>query len=186
MAGIRQVLVLGAALSLAAGCYQGTDAVGDDIAATRSEHFNTTNLNGLNLNGLNLNGSKFSAVFKVGKKHVYRHGTDFIGAEFEITATGLDENGNEVSEDFILRIDDIFPDPNWDDVLLYDMSYRPAGVDSWQPLCDDGGPVIPLNNYWDLETGDRIDDPNVVTFACTNAVLAKCVEWGYRPWATAE
>jgi hypothetical protein len=110
---------------------------------------------------------------------------DMIGGEFSLTATA-EVDGQEVSEKFVLRIDDIIHDPNHDDVLLYDISVRPDGGADWAPLCVDGVPAIPLNNYWDLKTGDRIDDPNVVTFACTNAVLAKCVEWGYRPWATAE
>ncbi len=46
--------------------------------------------------------------------------------------------------------------------------------------------AIPVANYWNLETGDRVDDPNVFVWACTNAVIAKCVLWGYRPWATAK
>jgi hypothetical protein len=71
-------------------------------------------------------------------------------------------------------------------VFLYDLTYRSANSASWQPYCGDSSVrAIPLKNYWNLETGDRVDDPNVVTFGCTNAVLAKCTLWGYRPWATA-
>jgi hypothetical protein len=94
-----------------------------------------------------------------------------------------------VVEDFKLKVDDIYPSGTDDDVFLYDVTYRPAAGGDWKPLCVDSAnqPVaaIPLQNYWNLQTGDRIDEPNVFVFACTNAVLAKCVLWGYRPWATA-
>jgi len=146
---------------------------------------NGLSLNGLSLNGLSLNGTEFSALFFNQGKLVWRSGTDFIGAEFTIRASGKDQYGKTVYEDFVVRIDDMTLDPNYDDVFLYDLSYRSKLRGDWKSPCADGLPVIPLNNYWDLETGDRIDNPKAITFACTNAVLAKCVEWGYRPWAEA-
>ncbi|PCC72590.1 hypothetical protein SAMN02745121_01702 [Nannocystis exedens] len=154
-------------------------------------------LNGVNLNGPVLQGpvlqgpvlqgSEFSAkVVKNGKK-VWAKGMDFIGSEWELTV-GQVIDGEEVYEDYVLRIDDINKSPGQDDVYLYDVVHRAKGSNQWKPLCQDGQgglvPAIPVANYWNLETGDRVDDPNVFVWACTNAVIAKCVLWGYRPWAT--
>jgi hypothetical protein len=87
-------------------------------------------------------------------------------------------------------MDDIFPDPTdpTGDVYFYDIRVYDDANQVWLSLCFDhnGQPTeaIPIANYWDAATGDRIDDPDAVTFACRDAVLAKCVEWGYRPWAS--
>jgi len=205
--GHRGVLLL-PALGLASACYHGVESV-SDIVSTREVgfnnqvlngihlngihlngihlngiHLNGMHLNGIHLNGIHLNGTEFSAVFPVNGEEVPRSGLDFIGAEFEMIAEG-EVDGVPAAETFLVRIDDITPDAQWGDTYLYELSYRPVLSDVWTDLCAGGVPAIPLNNYWDLETGDRIDDPNVATFACTNAVLAKCVEWGYRPWAEA-
>jgi hypothetical protein len=147
------------------------------------------NLQGINLQGINLQGTEFGGLLKINGKWIWRSGEDLIGAEWRLRIAGKDENGKPTTEDFVLRFDDIYLDPNYDDVWLYDVSYRPKLDNTWKPLCSDGKgnalPAIPLQNYWDAATGDRIDDEDVVTFSCTNAVLAKCVEWGYRPWAEA-
>jgi len=44
---------------------------------------------------------------------------------------------------------------------------------------------VPMHNYWDEVTGDRIDDEDAYTLACTDAVIGKCVTWGYRPYGDA-
>jgi hypothetical protein len=35
---------------------------------------------------------------------------------------------------------------------------------------------------WD-ERGARRDAPGRFTFACENGAIAKCIDWGYEPWA---
>ena len=146
-------------------------------------------LQGVKLQGVKLQGTTFSGVVLQDGQSVDRSGEDLIGAEWDVEITSADGQGNPVEEEFVLRFDDIYPDGNHDDVFLYEVSYRSKLSNEWSSLCEDSQgnplPAIPLSNYWDEATGDRIDDPNVVSFACTNAVLAKCVEWGYRPWATA-
>ncbi|MBZ5715768.1 ADYC domain-containing protein [Nannocystis pusilla] len=72
------------------------------------------------------------------------------------------------------------------DVWLFDVSLK---VDSggWGPLCLDntGEPTqaILLTEVWNPGTGGRIAPAaGSVTFACRDTALAKCVEWGYKPW----
>jgi hypothetical protein len=39
-----------------------------------------------------------------------------------------------------------------------------------------------VSGVWD-ETGARHKLPGKFTFACENGAIAKCVDWGYKPWA---
>jgi len=155
---------------------------------------NEFRLNEFRLNEFRLNGSSFEGVELVNGEEVFRSGMDLIGGEFEMSGTIEGEDEDDLEVTYIIRIDDIYPDTEsgYDDILLYDLSYNILGDDEeeWQSPCvDDMGLPVPataLSNSWDDETGDRIDDPDVVTFACTNGVIAHCVQWGYRPWAEAD
>ncbi|WAS97320.1 ADYC domain-containing protein [Nannocystis punicea] len=143
---------------------------------------NGINLNGINLNGLSLTGSSLSATGLVNGALQLFTGAQLVGAVIDLDIDG---------EPWKLRFDDIYKNPAapTSDVWFYDISIQAPGDPGWESLCFDhlGQPTqaIPLANHWDLTTGARIVDPGVVTFACRDAVLAKCVEWGYRPWATA-
>jgi uncharacterized protein YjbI with pentapeptide repeats len=142
---------------------------------------NGVELNGVELNGVELNGTVFSGTQVVDGQQVQQSGTALIGAQFHLLRDGAE---------FTLTFDDIYKNPAdpGGDVYFYDISVYDSQDASTTPLCQHEGqpvPAIPLTNLWDPVTGDRIDNPNAVTFACTGAVLAKCVVWGYRPWATA-
>ncbi|WAS97832.1 ADYC domain-containing protein [Nannocystis punicea] len=142
---------------------------------------NNWSLNGINLNGINLNGSSFSATQIVDGSPVQVSGDDLVGSLLTLEGAG---------ETYVLRFDDIYLDPADPDgdVWFYDISVQDVAESTWSSLCYDhnGQPTqaIAIGNWWDGTTGDRVDDAGVVTFACRDAVLAKCVEWGYRPWAT--
>lgn len=113
------------------------------------------------------------------------YGQSFTGAEF----TGNLGNGSTVK----LRIRSITaaPAPN-DDLRLYDVAYRDnSGV--WVPACHDatGAPVLamPVQGVWNYQQdvpggGSKLEDSERFTFACMGGAIAKCVLWGYRPWAT--
>ena len=135
--------------------------------------------------GLVLQGSSFSGtVLKDGVSYDLS-GLDFIGAEFELRLEAI-VGGAPVVEEVVLRINDIQASEQHSDVLLYDLTYRSKSSSQWLPYCGDNDvAAVPLQHYWDPATGDRVDAPNVVTFGCSNAVLAKCALWGYRPWASA-
>ncbi|WP_096326163.1 ADYC domain-containing protein [Nannocystis exedens] len=142
---------------------------------------NGMRMNGINLNGLNLDGSVLSATGVVDGAPQLFTGAQLIGAIIDLDIGGAA---------WQLRFDDIYKNPAapTGDVWFYDISVLAPGETVWDSLCFDqlGQPIqaIPLANYWDASTGAKIIDPTVVTFACRDAVLAKCVEWGYRPWAS--
>jgi hypothetical protein len=149
--------------------------------ALNGMRMNGWNLNGWNLNGISLVGSSFSATQDVDGTAVPVSGDDLIGSVLTLEGGGTT---------FVLRFDDIYldpADPNGD-VWFYDIAVQDNETSLWSSLCNDhnGQPTqaIAIHNWWDPTTGARIDDPTAVTFACRDAVLAKCVEWGYRPWAT--
>ena len=135
--------------------------------------------------GVVLQGTTFYATVSKNGVTYNLSGMDFVGAEFDLRLTAI-VNGQQMVQDVVIRINSITPSPKYPDVLQYDLTYREKNSAAWKPYCGDSNvQAVPLNSYWDVETGDRIDDPNVVTFGCANAVLAKCTLWGYRPWATA-
>ncbi len=146
-------------------------------------------LQGPVLQGPVLQGSLFTGYVLKNGVQVLASGQDFVGSTWDLRVGQVDEQGHELVEDYVLRFDAIYPSAEQPDAYLYNIVHRPKAGGAWKPLCTDGNggmvPAIPLKNYWNLETGDRIDDANVITFACKNAVLAKCVLWGYRPWASA-
>jgi hypothetical protein len=143
---------------------------------------NAWSLNGRTLNGRTLNGTLFAGTQVVDGQVVTVSGTQMIGSLLTIRADGVD---------LTLRFDDIYKDPAnpTGDVYFYDVSVHDAVAGTWTSLCadDEGQPLaaIPLQHYWNPVTGARVNDADAVTFACRGAVLAKCVEWGYRPWASA-
>jgi len=144
---------------------------------------NGWSLNGWSLNGVALDGTLFHGSQQLDGQEVARHGVDFIGSTLVLV---------HEDQQYNVRIDDIYNNPAdpEGDVYFYRVSVQDPEDGTWSSLCVDaeGQPTeaIPLANHWDAVTGDRVDAPDTVTFACRGAVLAKCVEWGYRPWASAE
>ena len=141
---------------------------------------NGFSLNGFSLNGFSLNGTSFSATKIVDGVPTVVTGTGLIGTSMTLV------HGTDI---FTLTFDNIHLDPYnpAGDVYLYDITVHDVIHNFSAPLCTLDGvaaPAIPLRNHWDPLTGDRIDDVTVITFACRGGALAKCVDWGYRPWAT--
>ena len=158
------------------------DAVDFRLGAGNSQVLNSAVFNGVQFNGVQFNGSSFTGTLATAEGAVVKSGLAFEGAELRLLV-----NGAAVT----LRFDDIYPDPAHPngDVYFYQISVREDSVGTWTSLCKNFGgaatAAIPMANYWNYTTGARIDDPNVITFACRGGALAKCVEWGYVPWHTA-
>ena len=49
--------------------------------------------------------------------------------------------------------------------------------------CQPGKQGVFVAGRWDAQAA-FVDDPGVVTYACMDGVIAKCVDWGYAPWLT--
>ena len=141
--------------------------------------------NGLVLQGVELDGTLISATATRDGQSAEVSGLDFVGTEFDLHYESV-VNGEAVVEDLVLRIDDIEPSVDQADVFIYHLTYRAKDSDQWLPYCgDDQVGAIPFSGYWDSKA-DYVENKDVLTFGCTNAVLAKCVLWGYRPWAEVE
>jgi hypothetical protein len=163
---------------------------------------NGRELNGRELNGRELNGRELNsrdagpggvvAASLEGSELVLTsrdgetvRGTSVVGVELG--------NGHRAT----FRIDDANRSsvPGEEDVWEYVVS-RQAKGHRWEPVCgtnDDGTPlkVIALSGIWDYRQGvpgggDHLDDPSLITFACSDGALAKCVHFGYAPWRTVQ
>ncbi len=121
--------------------------------------------------------------------HDGRHisGQDFAQAHFR----GNLGDGSQVE----LRVDGVTRGTGANaDVWTYQVSYLAPADGQWRPICRDasGQPAaaIAVAGAWDYRQGmpgvggRKYDDPRVFTFACEGAAIAKCIRFGYKPWAS--
>ena len=190
--------------------------VGDREVDANGFRLNGFRLNGFRLNGFRLNGQVLSdgddairldeiRLAKGSKKQTAITSAWLVGSELRAhTDDGKQLTGHQlkgvefvfvVEEDGVstrktVRIDRVKHLPG-SGLRVYDLEIR-AEHGPWQPLCLDsqGEPTdaILLDGVWDPATGDRVapGPGQAMTFACRDAALAKCVEWGYHPWASAD
>ena len=143
---------------------------------------NGMSLNGMSLNGMSLNGSQLGGVTGEGQPV---SGTALVGA----TLDGVLSSGDTLP----LRVDSAshLAGSN-SDVWAYAVSFQ--ADDAWHPLCGTGSddqPIlaIPLTGTWSTESGVPgggawTDSSTAFTLGCRATALAKCVEFGYKPWKT--
>jgi hypothetical protein len=168
-------------------------------------------LNGMLLNGMLLNGmllnspaapsdyivlTEFTAKLKSvtdswvdgSEWHVQNDsGTVWSGTQLDKAHLVFEVRENGVVSERQVKIRDVAQAAPGSDVWLYDLDVKVDG--GWKPLClDNTGEAtdaILLQNAWE-PSGQRLAAPpeGVLTFACRGAALAKCVEFGYKPWAS--
>jgi uncharacterized protein YjbI with pentapeptide repeats len=172
---------------------------------------NGRNLNGRNLNGRNLNntelGSMLVSVAYAGAttasgaalSNVQLNGTTFTGTSGATPVSGTDFDGARFvgtlgdGSTLALRVDSVTQGSGGDSELwAYRVSYQ--GSDGgWRPVCQDANgdaaSAIAVAGRWNYLQGvpgggDKIDDASAFTFACEGAAIAKCMHFGYKPWAT--
>ncbi len=90
--------------------------------------------------------------------------------------------------DIGLRIDNVESDPVASGILLHEFSVRqPDG--GWKNLCrkDSAGRSAGFPLAGKSRSNGTLDtsDPSVFELACTSGAQAKCVRYGYLPWAAA-
>ena len=190
--------------ALPTACTQATSDEQDEAIQSTAEALvsdNSVTLQGVMLQGVELQGVELQGVELQG---VELQGVELQGVELQGTMLTGTLNGSTVSgadlvgstmvgalsngDDLQMRIDAI--DPSTDaEVSLYTVSYL-AGA-TWTSLCGTsyGVPVraVALQGRWDTSRGtptggDFIADPTMITFGCSNAVAAKCIMLGYKPW----
>ncbi|HEX8819152.1 MAG TPA: ADYC domain-containing protein [Archangium sp.] len=79
------------------------------------------------------------------------------------------------------------PSPDDATMFWYRIEVWNAESASWENPCVATNRVsspraLAVRGVWD-ETGARQDKPGKFTFACENGAIAKCADWGYKPWA---
>jgi hypothetical protein len=172
---------------------------------------NGRNLNGRNLNGRNLNnselGSMLVSVAYAGAhaasgrtlSNVRLEGSAFVGLHGANPVTGLGFHGATFvgrlgdGSTLPVRVDAITQGSGPDaDLWSYQVSYQ--GSDgSWRSVCQDASGAatgaIAVAGRWDYRQGvagggQKIPDTTAFTFACEGAAIAKCMHFGYKPWAS--
>ena len=148
-------------------------------------HLNGVHLNGVHLNGVHLNGSLLAGVAADGAE---LSGEGLVGAELDGELDGGDP--------LPLRIDGVsFADNDERDPVFYQVAYKAAGEPAWQPLCADGEgtplAAIAVPGVWSYEEGvpgggAHADSASLFTLACIDGAIAKCVDFGYKPWGTVD
>jgi hypothetical protein len=82
------------------------------------------------------------------------------------------------------------PSPEDSSMVWYRIEAWNAVAQEWENPCValDRVPdprALAVNGIWDA-SGARRDVPGKVTFACENGAITKCIQWGYKPWASHE
>ena len=204
--------LVGLVTLLLAGACETEDVTLEEVSVRGLEQngfqLNGFQLNGFQLNGFQLNGERLygapgttdfieigeidlhggdkgseswlvgSSLTVKGKKGVVSTGAALAGAYIEYEMSEGKKKHKSV------RVVSVEPLAPGSDVMNYALEVNDG---DWKPLCEGGGTAILLGDLWDPASGDRITDPSngALTFACRGAALAKCVEYGYRPWASA-
>jgi hypothetical protein len=149
-------------------------AVGDNGWSLNGWSLNGWSLNGWSLNGWSLNGDQ--------------------GTSDYITAVDLSYDSIKVTQMWLEGSELVIK-------LVTGAVVRGTAMNKMKVKYEmiDGGPLrkksiwirnatqaILLGGVWDPDDGDRrAVQGATLTYACRGAALAKCVEWGYKPWALA-
>ena len=113
-------------------------------------------------------------------------GADFVGASFVATlGSGLPT---------LVRITGHgYADAPNADLDLYNVEWLAPGG-HWRAMCIDDDdapePATALYGYWDYTEGTatggaKTESTHKITFACQSGAIYKCIDWGYRPWESA-
>ncbi|HEY8375330.1 MAG TPA: ADYC domain-containing protein, partial [Nannocystis sp.] len=96
-----------------------------------------------------------------------------------------DDNGNPVIGK--LKIRGVYQSSEYDDVFFTDLAVK-IGPGPWESFCkdayDNDVEAIAIPGYFNPADASWHDDSSAIAFACRGTAAGKCVEWGYRMWAT--
>jgi ADYC domain len=96
---------------------------------------------------------------------------------------GTDSDGQPVE----VALCDARPSPDDATMVWYSIEVWNAESASWENPCVATNRMpqpraLAVEGVWDA-TGARHDEKGKFTFACENGAIAKCADWGYKPWA---
>jgi hypothetical protein len=149
-------------------------------ALTSAVRLNATPLTNIEI----INGSLLSA-FDTGSSTT-KVGAQLAGTVFNVN---FDPLATGVDEPLTFKIASVVQSGVQSGVYFYAVEQLNVD-DDFETLCRDGAgnptEAIALPGTWDPETATRQAGTGKFTWACRGASLAKAVEWGYRPWVSAD
>ncbi|PCC70575.1 hypothetical protein SAMN02745121_05540 [Nannocystis exedens] len=185
----------------------------EEVVQPRSTQENGWNLNGWNLNNWKLNGARLNdtKLYRDANQTEYIQLHDIWLPDGDYVTSGslvggmlkvgdyTDWEVEDTTFDFMVKegattywkyvwLKYAYPVPGFTDVWEYDLDLQVSLIN--QPLCVDGQGkrtrALLLGDVWDPATGAKTfpRPDKALTFACKDGALAKCVLFGYRPWAT--
>ena len=193
---MRNLSLITIVLASSAGCVESELDLGVDDQALVHDNgvrLNGVRLNGVRLNGVRLNGVRLNGVRLNGVRlnGVRLNGSELTASTHDGTLTGAELVGSRWSgalsdgSSLALRIDEVSTGTGSNaDVTIYGFSYQtPEG---WSDLCDGAG-ALAVAGTWNYEQGtpeggSYDPDASQFTLACRGFAIAKCVEFGYKPW----
>jgi hypothetical protein len=125
---------------------------------------------GASLKGVRLENGKLEAPLQAGKS--------LIGAMLQ----GTDSDGQPVE----VTLCSAQPDAEDPSITWYQIEMWNAESATWKNPCIATARVaspraLAVQGVWD-SSGAKHEAPGKFTFACENGAIAKCVDWGYKPW----
>lgn len=183
-----------------AGCFADSEApvLTVDVRLTdpqgpilQGPEFNGYGFNSKLFNGLQLNGAQFAGAFLPGStvaQQLFLRGGQLFSSSLQNIEGAMLQATLSDGSSLRLQIADVTPT---NDAEIYEYTVRYFNGSEWGNLCGESNgvpvPALALAGRWDESAGtatggDHIEDPSLFTFACKNAVLAKCVLAGYAPW----
>jgi ADYC domain-containing protein/pentapeptide repeat protein len=192
------------ALLLVAGCAGDADDTGtlsDDLIADNGVSLNGVSLNGVSLNGVSLNGVSLNGVSLNGatsggttltglkvtnsqlsgvKGTTTLSGTAMVNSLWNVTLS----NGKTTKIQITSAATGAAPNT---DVWMYGVNIQTD--QGFIPMCGSGILAIAVNGTFNngqgvTGGGSFTASTTSFTFGCRGAAIAKCVEWGYKPWKT--
>ena len=98
---------------------------------------------------------------------------DVQGAELQVRIDGAERDPEDPAEQ------------RW----LYSLSAYDPSSESWHTYCHPGPEgrrlAFPVSGTTNDQGGFELS-ADQLTFTCTSGALAKCIRWGYEPWATSD
>jgi hypothetical protein len=134
----------------------------------------------LDLDRVQLDGAALKRVSLEGGRLVAPSAPEgLVGAMLQ----GNDSDGQPVE----VALCDARPSPDDATMVWYSVEVWNAESASWENPCVATNRVpqpraLAVKGIWDA-TGARHDKQGKFTFACENGAIAKCADWGYKPWA---
>jgi hypothetical protein len=172
-------------------------------AAANGTRFNGTRFNGTWFNGAMLLDARFAGSvesklsgWSLVPGTSLLQATDADGRVYvgeELVGAGLRwliKDESQGTLDVYMRIAAVTQSQRWPDVYFTDIEVR-VGAGAWESLCTDGAgsptEAIVIPGFFDEETASwHPGEGGELAFACRGTAAGKCLEWGYRVWASHE